>query len=45
MYKMKVKKTFIFLFRSGKNSGKSIKVKSLYITETSNIKAFYLLDI
>ena len=30
---------------SGKNSGKFIKVKSLDITETSNIGAFYLLDI
>lgn len=34
-----------FFYRSGKNSGKLIKVKSLDITETSNIKAFYLLDI
>jgi len=31
--------------RSGKNSGKFIKIKSLDITEMSNIKAFYLLDI
>ena len=29
-----------FFYRSGKNSGKLIKVKSLDITETSNINAF-----